>query len=429
MISWFIAAWMLGSSISFAQENSLDEAQQHLQEGRYAKGYRVLNDYIRAQSQDVDGCARAYDILARFQEQLIGSPKMALETRRRMLEIGLPPGDPRLHGVESEIHRLEDLLATWQSVNDEIEQLGAETQDPVELKERAARLESLLQVHPDYPFKNSLLFYLGNHLLRAGHEREAYQTLVQATELRPAIAFLHPIILPLEQAYSGWMRRFASTLAWGYIGLFILVTATLLVIARPWQWLTGRHLSRLVATLVLWSLAYWTMIVLLQDSYAAPAPPLFHRRIWNPGHPGNPWWDLLWTLFEVSLLGILGVVALGMAASRTRLRWTAAVGSGLAGCLLFLSLTVAFYLRCLDSEPEFSRELTIQSLESGSLNASLAFKTEDIVPFVLLDPLKHADIPLNSVEDEVMRRWLQRFREDPPEGIAAPQNPSEVVVK
>jgi hypothetical protein len=219
------------------------------------------------------------------------------------------------------------------------------TSDPARARQRVARLEAVLESHPDYPYRPMVRYFLGLNLKLLGEHGRAAEAFEAALEGRPDLAHRTPIMAYLRLARQREFVERAPRFLLAALALLLLVSVLPLFRADPSR-VPWRRLGAIYGPAAL----LWPALLLVLPPLAGtpatglegyPRPALVNTGL---GQLGD---GVLRSLLGYGLAAILAaaLVAIGASLLRSRPRRAAAT---VAGGLLAAALVMAlFYVqRC-----------------------------------------------------------------------------------
>lgn len=384
-------------------EDPCERAEKHFASGELVEGRSVLMRALRDPDAPPGERARVMERLAWFYEELVGNFGEASKLSVQVLKLGLPADRPAKLASSERLARLKSYEVRFREENAILERVRVEPTRPGEMEARAAELRALVRERPGFPGRAAAYYYLGANLLALKRYGEACDAFRRATDLRPGLSYYLPVKHRERLAYGHWLRRTLSRTSRILLGLFVLASAALFYLARPWRRLGVRHLAVCVGAVVLWWAVFAVASRCLGGGVSAPKDE-FEEPVFASGTPGSPGSEILGTLFAYGLVGTAGVLVLAAGTSRFRFRWTWAVLNAAAGAVLFGCLVAVFYLRHCDRGGLFLPE---DGDRLSRLRGAAYFVQQDIEPFVLTDPMSYPGLQLENVDEPFFRSWVE----------------------
>jgi tetratricopeptide (TPR) repeat protein len=273
------------------------------------------------------------------------------------------------------------------------------------------RLESIASETPAYYRLHEVYFYIGMGQLALGRNWRSLAAFDKAVVLKPAIHLYQPVRrLSRTARETGW-RDLLSTGAWTFTATFggILVLAALF--AKPWQWVSARHLGTGLMVLLLWWGAFQLAFLwigkhsdaaeIVNHDHFYPAPTYVHTL---PDSPGS---DLAQLLFRYGSVAVLGIFFLTILTVRLPHRAIILSLNLILAILLSCSLTGIFYLRHCDAKSRlYTHEISLR----GLLEGHLAFRLSDPEPYLLTHPTYYRGLELDSIYDPELLEWIKKYQ-------------------
>ena len=347
-------------------------------------------------------------LAAEFLEHDAGAIDRALMFYEQLLGLPLPPQSPVMQTAQTAAHRLQELerehgqvyLALAEIAGTPAHRDNATTAIPI--------LRGLAAENPNFPEQDTIHYYLGLYLFLDQQYADSYRELRLAAAERLATAVKLPN-LPrlLKQAHERWLWTTARSVAWSFIGLFLLVVACLFYAVRPWRWAGTRQWVLLIVLVLSW----WVVFTLGSRRIGAEAQEAIARTDGGVTERfsrfGNPAAEAFEALFRYGLVGTLGIGILAIATATFRLRVTVIVTNTIAAFLLLASLMFVFYDR-YGTRGSVSLAVEEPSL-LGYLKAVVSYTTDEIKPFMLTNPTAFPNLNIANIHDPAMRDWLMKY--------------------
>ncbi|MBW2527803.1 MAG: hypothetical protein JRI23_26720, partial [Deltaproteobacteria bacterium] len=325
---------------------------------------------------------------------------------REIHKLRLPADNADRVAAQRTAARLEAFDARYRSHEALLRRMAVSKYDEQTARRRVAELRGLIQQAPDYPRLAVAYHYLGENRLQLERYRKAYGAFSKALELKPGIGFSLPTETRRDRAFELWVRRDLGIASWAGIGVVLLVTALLLLLAKPWRWLRVRHGQLLVVLVVLWWLFLRAAVAALGPS-VRPTAGQFPSPIYWTIAPASPLSAAVDTLFLYGLVGVVGAYALALATARFDPRWTWAFANASTVLLLCACLMTQFALR--HGSPVFraAEQQRFPHLRGAYYYAL----TQDQDPFILTDPLAYCGFQrtIRDMDEPALQRWFARY--------------------
>jgi tetratricopeptide (TPR) repeat protein len=363
-----------------------------------------------AASEEITPLTRAsvLQLAAEFLEHDAGAFERALLLYERVLALPLPPESPLIQTAEGATRRLQALKREHSHV---YRALADVARAPATKHDAAAMirvLRSLAAENPDFPERDTMHYYLGLFLFLDQNYAESYRELRLAATQHDAPAIKLPN-LPrlLDQAHKKWLWASARSIAWSFIGLFLLVAAGLFYVVHPWRWMGIRQWIFLLVLVLAW----WAVFTLASRLIGAQAQEAIAQADGGVTQRfsrfGNPAAEAFEALFRYGLVGTLALGVLAIATAAFRLRVTVIVANTVAAFLLFASLMFVFYDRY------GTRGSVSLAVEEPSLfdyvGAVVSYTTDEIEPFLLTNPTAFPNLNIANIHDPTVRDWLMNY--------------------
>ncbi|MBN1676334.1 MAG: hypothetical protein JXR37_35145 [Kiritimatiellae bacterium] len=369
----------------------------------YAEWLRQVNRALRDRALPPARRAAVLALKARFYEEFVGDPEQALHIWEQVPSAGPAPGSEAAQAA-AQAERLRALLARHRGEKDALRTMATHPGGDEERTARVAELRRMIARCAGSPYEAGMTYYLGAYLLDLGQERAAYEAFGQALRLRPALGFSLPAPIRMQRAYRLWSVRVARRAARRLLAAWLLVAGALFGLARPWRWLGLRHALGLGVLLAVWTGCFWAGAWLI--GRATDATPTA-TNCFVGTMPGSPMSEVLCVLFGYGLIGVLGAFAAAVATTVVPLPKTRLLLNLFLSLLLFGTLVAFFSLRhCRSAELEPAGE---QGLAVA--RGSLRFTTEELMPFLLMDPRAYPGLALEEVDEEVLRAFVRHHYE------------------
>jgi tetratricopeptide (TPR) repeat protein len=400
---------------SEAQEDPVDRAQRRFEEGHFAEGRSLLLETLAETRNLPEKQALVLEALARFYGQLVGDLDQSAAYRRRILQLPLAPDDPATVEARENIAEQEARLVRYGAENAILAHARtlAGRGDETERESCIAQLRDLCAQQRDYPQLAVAYYYLGELSFLLRRNGEAYRAFNKAIQLRPAIGFYLPAPNRRDWVFRLWIREILGKVAWGFLGVALVVAAVLFYLSKPWRWFGLRH-ALLTAALVF---SWWTLfrVVVWAAGRGVEVPSqLFQEPVYVGTSPGSPFSEILNTLFGYSLVGILGTFIFCVATARLRPRYTRSLINSMVSLLLFSSLLVVFYLRHCRTFAPSPGEGKYPFLGGAFCYSDVTGQTS----YILIDPTAYPGFHENvlNVDEGEFREWFGQYASSDNEG-------------
>lgn len=394
-------------------------ARQCFARGDYQEGVRLLKS--AAGNADQAGSLRlgAMGDLARFYANQVGDHARAIRLYRQALRISTADGAihdrlenerDRLIAAETARHRLNQTLRQLKMATFQRRLPGEEERQLALLRKNIRQLNAILVSNPSYHRRHEVHYILGLTHLTLDHPFRAMRSFDAALALKPAMGLAQPIERLLDKARVQWLRISGRWMAWGVLGVLLVMLALAGYRSRPWRWLRLGHLLIGLVVILAWCGLFYGAHRTLADPEVAgrlinndgvyPTPIYIHLLFGTPGS------DVAEALFGYGLAAVSGIVLFAMVMGRIRRRWLARL-LNLSFAVFFAGALATLYtLNWCDTK---GRLYSASEAHATFSTAYLAYPMADPEPYLLINPRFYQGLDLSSIDDPVLIEWLESY--------------------
>ncbi len=322
----------------------LQEARRHWAAGEFDAGRRVLRAAGRDGSVSPAARADALAALAAFDEEIVGSHRMARRDWKDILRLDLPDGHPLAARAVREIARIDGYDETWAAEDAIVDGSRSLTEDPAEIRARIADLRALLERSPGYPRRAVAHHLVGVNCMWLEDWGGAVAAFDKAIALRPAIGLVHPAPHYRRKANRAWIEEVVPPAATAAVTVLSVLAVVFFLRSRAWRRIGKRQLLVVSAVMALWLIA---VLGVSWCGYGGPpgamdydfvTPVEVHTGPFMEG--GSAILPLLWC----GLAGIAAVFLFALGTAGIRQRVCRLALNLLFAALMCGSLTVLWYM-------------------------------------------------------------------------------------
>jgi hypothetical protein len=381
-----------------AEMTSVEQAKEDLQSGKYHQGLKRLIQAQQNRSLPVKDRAQALLLLARFYEKDVGDTTKAELFYTKVKQLPLGDDDSLFAQADNGLAQLRQLATRFAAQN---QILNAIRSSSVSSAQRAQnnsdRLKSFIQENPEYYRLGEVYYTLGSISLQLEQFGQATKWLKKAQAERQAIHLHLPIRQKMKIAQEKYWHILVTRLAWGSLGVILLLAMLFFYTSRPWRFVGWRHLAAGLVIVGVWWGGFLLLQTVIGASFFVPEGTL---RLLNMELPflvytqaDKPGSGILATFFYYGLVGFLGSWVLAIGARIIPRRWIAATVTTCLSFCLFSALITVFYLRHCESQ---SLYLPQSNSVRTFITGANYFKNFDLEPYILTNP---QDYPLHQLVD------------------------------
>jgi len=268
-------------------------------------------------------------------------------------------------------------------------------------------LTKQVEASPDYYRKAELFYSLGLAYQKSEKYGRAIKHLKKALKEKPAIDFMLPVTVKLNQAKERYQYRIVRSSVLAFLALFIVLTGLLFYRTKPWLWLKWKHSIPFVIVLVLWCVCYFLGFYILGSKIKEfhlqnnSFQQIDHFFLFSGA--GGPGGYFSMYLFYYGLWALSGLYVLSLALLVYERKWIKTTALLISGLLLFSSISILFYQNHLYGkgvEKDYGESIWLKSYQ---------FKKMELIPYVLTDPQSFPNVGVGDVPNQVLRDWMMEY--------------------